>query len=81
MAEHKVMYDCFICRSKFQMGPHRYDGKYNRTYDISICRICHESNWDGWAPQFEDRIVEHALAAGLTIPPRNGKDLLPRDLQ
>ena len=79
MAERKVMKRCFICGEKFQMGPHQYELHYIRRYDIYVCRIDYDGNWDGWEPDYGDRIIEHLKKKGISIPEKNDKGLLPRD--
>jgi hypothetical protein len=75
----KIMDRCFICDGSFQMGPHRYDGEYIKRYEISVCSICWKSNWDGWAPHYEERLIPHLKERGIPPPKRNGKGLLPRN--
>ncbi len=79
MSEKKFMDKCFICDGQFQMGPHVYDGRYIKSYNISVCMSCYEGNWDGWAPPYEQRLIDHLKEKGLPIPSRNAKDLLPRE--
>lgn len=79
MPENKMMYKCFICGGQFKMGPHEYDGKYIKSYDISVCMPCYQGNWDGWAPPYEQKLLAHLKNKGLSIPARNSKDLLPRE--
>ena len=76
--DQRIMYRCFICRNQFQMGPQIYEGKYIKTYDISVCNVCYDSNWDGWAPQSEEVLIKHLSDNALPIPERNEKGLLPR---
>ena len=70
---------CFMCDNEFLMGPDRYDGKFIRSYKINVCRICYNGNWDGWCPDFEDRLIEHLNKENLPIPERNEKGWLPRN--
>jgi hypothetical protein len=79
MSQQKVMYACEVCGGTFQFGPHVYDGRYIPTYRLRVCSGCYQGNWDGWAPQFEDAVTQHLLAAGAQLPTRNSKGLLPRD--
>lgn len=79
MAEDKFMYKCFMCGSDFQFGPHRYKGKEIHKYNISVCNICYDMNWDGWAPEYTEKLVEHLKKEGLPIPERNPEGWLPRD--
>ena len=68
-----------MCGRQFQMGPHRYDGKFISRYQISVCRACYEGNWDGWAPHWEQHLVAHLKKNKLQIPEPNAKGWLPRD--
>jgi len=79
MTEHKVVSVCFMCGSQSRMGPHVYDGKHVRSYDISVCKSCYEGNWDGWASHYEQRLLAHLKERGLPVPKRNDKDRLHRE--
>ena len=78
-SDHRIMCPCFMCRRDFQMGPHRYDGHYIGRYKLSVCDTCWNANWDGWAPDFETRLVAHLSEQHLPIPDRNEKGWLPRE--
>ncbi len=75
----EIFETCFLCGSKFQMGPHRYDGTWNKTYRMSTCGSCHKMSSDGWSPRHETAIIEHLEEHGLPIPARNANGLLPRE--
>ena len=79
MENEKLMFKCDMCGSQYQHGPHRYEGHKLQRYEMMVCDTCWQSNRDGWAPQYEDHITEHAKAKGITLPPRNDKGLLPRE--
>lgn len=79
MAEFKHMQRCDLCGSEYQFGPHTYDGKYIERYQLGVCRPCYEGNWDGWAPDYEEKILNHLKNKGLPVPERNSKGWLPRD--
>ena len=70
---------CDVCDHSFQFGPHVYDGRKNQTYDIMVCRGCHSANWDGWAPQLEEKVTHNVVAKGLLPPKRNENGRLPRE--
>lgn len=70
---------CFCCLGEFRFGPSRYDGRHIPAYKISVCDACYGSNWDGWAPHVEARLMRHLEDQRLPIPPRNEKGWLPRD--
>lgn len=75
----KFMTTCFTCGRAFQFGPHLYAGKHVPRYSITVCRDCYDANWDGWAPQFEAKILAHLEKNNLPAPIRNTDGLLPRD--
>lgn len=78
--EPKFMYDCDLCSRPFQFGPHVYQGRPIKTWDIMACDICTSSNWDGLVPQQHPRLMQHLKDIGvevklndegwLPIPPR-----------
>ena len=39
MTKPKAMVRCFMCDSDFQMGPHRYDGKYIRVIKSAFVKF------------------------------------------
>lgn len=80
MPKPKFMYKCFMCDTEFQMGPHVYNGRYIKRYNISVCSACYTASWDGWAPHYEERLIAHLKEKGLPIPERNEKGKLPRGI-
>jgi hypothetical protein len=79
MQEFKHMIECFCCGSRFQFGPHAYHGGHIPGYEITVCRNCYQSNWDGWAPAYEGKILRHLREQGVSSPTRNSSGGLPRD--
>lgn len=73
------MSTCDLCSSRFQMGLSKYQGKYVPSYGIQVCKPCYDSNWDGWSPNHEIKIVKIANAKNIKLPQRNDEGLLPRD--
>jgi hypothetical protein len=78
-SEIKIMIRCFCCGQDFQFGPHIYAGKHINKYNISVCSSCYGSNWDGWGPTCESKLLAHLKDKELPIPRRNEKGWLPRD--
>ena len=72
------VHTCKICGAEFQMGNHRYGGKWIPLYQIDVCMPCWESNWDGWTNDAEEKIIQHLKDNGLAAPERNEKGWLPR---
>lgn len=60
------------------MGRHIYDGKRIAKYKLDVCKTCYEANWDGWAPEFESKLLAHLESNGIPIPKRNENGLYPR---
>ena len=73
------MQTCDLCKAQYQHGPHRYEGHKLDLYDIMICTICWEGNWDGFNPIHEETLLKILEEKGLPIPKRNSKGLLPRE--
>ena len=70
---------CPLCYGEFQFGPHKYDGTTIPPHKITVCNSCYKSNWDGWAPHYEETLIGSSKANNLPIPERNPKGWLPRD--
>jgi hypothetical protein len=70
---------CFLCHNSFKFGPHEYGGKLLGGYGVMVCRSCYAGNWDGWAPHYEDDLLEHLEAEGIDEPERLENGLLPRE--
>ena len=79
MPEPKFMYNCDLCGSSFQFGPHIYAGKVIPSYKLTVCRTCWESNHDGWGPLVEDRFVANLQSKGIPLPERNKGGWYPRE--
>lgn len=79
MSGNELKTTCDLCGSQFHYGNHRYDGRYNPTYEIMTCHACHDANWDGWARHMENRVTARLKAQGKPLPARNEKGWLPRD--
>jgi len=79
--KHAMVFNCFFCGGRFQFGPSLCDGKHIKRYKISVCSACWSSNWDGWSPRVEERLLAHLVTEELPVPERNEKGWLPRDGQ
>ena len=75
----KFMTYCEVCGSEFQYGPHIYDEKHISSYNLTDCSTCYKMNWDGWASQWESKIIAHLKKNDIPIPERNKKGWLPRE--
>lgn len=71
---------CGICGSKYRYGPSLYEGHVlGPGYaNLGVCDICWDSNADGWAPHYEEKLERHVRAHGLELPPRLANGWLPR---
>ncbi|MEE9606305.1 MAG: hypothetical protein V3U03_01095, partial [Myxococcota bacterium] len=79
LMSEKLMQKCDLCGSEYQYGPHNYDGKFIRKYQLKVCMSCYEGNWDGWAPHLEIKLIAHLKERGLAAPARNEKGWIPRE--
>ena len=79
MSPDAIIDRCGVCGKPIQMGPHRYEGTWNKTYQLTACSACNAGNWDGWAPHLEERVTQVLRDKGLNIPPRNSKGFLPHE--
>jgi hypothetical protein len=80
MQGDKIFYDCFLCDRPFQFGPHVYDGRFVRQWEIEICDSCIRGNWDGIVIEGHPRLEAHLKAKGIPIT-RNARgwvDIPPR---
>lgn len=75
-----IMQKCIVCGQQYQHGPHRYEGHRLELYgNIFCCDACWQTNHDGWAPHYEEVLLEHLKSTDLPIPLRNSKGWLPRN--
>lgn len=80
MTKKKIMFSCDVCGNPYQHGPHYYESHKLELYgDIFCCDSCWKGNWDGWAPNHEEILLNHLKEKGLPIPKRNEKGWLPRN--
>ncbi len=75
------MCDCPVCGSKYQFGPHIYNGHVLQGWDICVCSICYEGNWDGWTPYYEPKLLAILKEKNIEPPARNAKGFFPRDFR
>jgi uncharacterized protein with PIN domain len=78
MTEFKNMQRCESCGNEFKYGYHNYDGQFIKTYQILVCSVCYETNWDGWHPNHEKKILQKLKENNSPIPERNTNGYLPR---
>jgi hypothetical protein len=78
MTQEKFMNKCDLCGQQYQNGLHRY-GHIVKLYEMAICTLCWDANHDGFAPHYEDKILNHLKQNNLPVPERNIKGLLPRE--
>lgn len=74
----KFMATCQMCGGTFQFGPNIYNGKFISAYKMMVCKTCFESNWDGWGPLFESRLISHLTDNAIPLPNRNKEGFFPR---
>ena len=80
MSKEKFSFSCDVCGSRYQHGPHRYEGHKLHLYGgIFCCSSCWEGNWDGWVPHYEGVLLRCLEEKGLPVPKRTSEGLLPRN--
>jgi hypothetical protein len=80
MSDDRIMYKCDLCGRPYQQGPHKYEGHRLTSYgNLFVCDPCWQGNHDGWAPQFEQRLLTELKRQGLPEPRRNARGWLPRE--
>jgi hypothetical protein len=73
-----LLFPCDLCGSKVPMGAHSYRGRTLPHYDMFVCHICYDSNWDGIGPVYEKRFERHLAQHGIPLPTRNRQGWYPR---
>lgn len=75
---HAIFVNCFLCQRKVQCGPHRYEGRNVRKWDVWICDACRSGNWDGVvvSSPHGKRLIEHLQAKNIPYK-LNGDGHLP----
>jgi hypothetical protein len=61
----KTFHDCILCSRPFQFGPHVYNGRHIRQWDVQICDRCCRSNWDGIVPETYPGLFEQLKAKNI----------------
>lgn len=75
----KFMFECPTCRSKYQHGPQIYQGRTLSGYELQVCQVCYEGNWDGWTSQHNKFLLARCEEIGIDPPRYNSKGWLPRE--
>lgn len=78
MEDAKFQQKCQICGCIFRFGPHIYHGRRIAKYELMVCRACWIGNWDGWSPEWDERLETHLSARGIPLPERNRNGCYPR---
>lgn len=80
MDGEKILYDCFLCDVPFQFGPHIYNGRRVRQWDVEICDFCLQNNRDGIMLDRHPRLADHLRAKGIafTLNPKGYLDIPSR---
>lgn len=77
MDSDEIMFKCDLCSRSFQFGHHKYDGKYLKKYEMSVCQGCLNSNWDGVGPSLEKQFTDHLYSKNIPLPEKNAKGWYP----
>ena len=71
-----TFYNCFLCNQPFQFGPHAYNGRPVRAWDVMLCDRCLRANHDGIVLDEHPRLAALLRERGITIE-LNEKGWLP----
>lgn len=77
MSDAGVRAICFTCGIGFTYNPEKLNTFIPR-YKITVCPGCWAGNWDGWRPDYSDKIEAHLKANNLPPVQRNSEGLMPR---
>lgn len=77
--EFEQVTHCQMCGAEYLVGRQGNDGRHIPTYDLHVCDTCYSCNDKGWAPLYEQKLVEHIEQRDIPLPARNKNGLLPRD--
>ena len=64
MAEHEHLETCFLCQGS-QFGPHAYNGRWIRAWNIVVCNGCLDGNYDGIVPGTYPHLLDYLKARGI----------------
>lgn len=71
---------CAVCGRTSVSHFHVHEGHPLHLYGgVTCCDACWNSNWDGWGPCWEPRLLQILKIKNLPVPERNEKGWLPRD--
>lgn len=71
--------DCDLCKTTYPFGNGKYDGKFLSHYQMNICQSCYSTSWDGIAPIYKEKFIEHLTSKNIALPLFNEKGFFPRD--
>lgn len=77
--EFEQLIHCQMCGSEFLVGRQGHGGRHIPAYDLHVCDLCYDCNVMGWAPLYEQKLLDHLKVKKLVLPERNEKGLIPRD--
>jgi hypothetical protein len=67
MTEYEHSVQCFLCKQSFQFGPHRYAGNRIPAWDMMVCDVCRNSNWDGIVPSSHPDLLPCLESKGIKV--------------
>ena len=81
MEQFKNTYECPTCNRKFQFGPERYEGRFIRDWNLTLCGICSGGQDKEFPPIHEERLIEILRERGIKpLRNRSGFIVVPRAL-
>lgn len=69
-------YECYLCESKFEYGPHEHGGARLRVYEVDICRECYDGCRGGVPLHYEKKLLARLDELDIDKPERNEDRLI-----
>lgn len=63
--QEPIIKTCFVCKRRFQHGPHLYEGRMIRGWGELICDRCIKINHDGIVPASYPHVVPALRGKGI----------------
>lgn len=67
----KIFYNCDLCGSEYQFGPHVYAGHYLFSFKLNVCKRCVPRTDSPIPALYEAKFLKLVKKKGLDAPTRN----------
>ena len=72
-------FPCDICGTRCKTGAGVHGVQRIPGYDLTVCRNCFQSNYEGWAPEHVEAFENHLELKQIPFPARHAGVLYPRE--